>query len=54
MSLPPINLNDLDFNSIKANLRNYLSTKSEFQGFDFNGSALSSLLDVLTYNTYYQ
>lgn len=44
---------DLDFFSIKNNLKNFLKSQSEFTDYDFEGSGLSVLLDVLAYNTYY-
>lgn len=48
-----IRVSDLDFDSIKANLINYLRGQSEFSDYDFEGSGLSVLLDVLAYNTHY-
>lgn len=53
MANPKINIASLDFDSIKTSLKDYLSTKSEFAGYDFNGSAFNSLLDVFAYNTLY-
>lgn len=44
---------ELDFDSIKTNLKNYLRSQSEFQDFDFEGSGMSVLLDLLAYNTHY-
>jgi hypothetical protein len=46
-------LNQLDFDNIKNSLRDYLRANSDFTDYDFEGSALSNLLDVLAYNTYY-
>lgn len=43
---------DLDFNDIKTSLKNYLKGKPEFQDFDFEGSTINTLMDVLAYNTY--
>lgn len=43
----------LDFDSIKQNLKTYLQGQSEFSDYDFDGSGLSILLDVLAYNTHY-
>ena len=43
----------LDFDVIRANLRNYIASKNEFFDYDFNDSALGTLLDLLAYNTYY-
>lgn len=48
-----INVAELDFDAIKKNLKEYLKGQSEFQDYDFEGSALSVLLDVLSYNTHY-
>ncbi len=48
-----LRISDLDFNSIKNNLKNYLRSQSEFQDFDFEGSGMSVLLDILAYNTHY-
>tara|TARA_Y100000593_G_scaffold93520_1_gene188660 strand:+ start:15907 stop:17871 length:1965 start_codon:yes stop_codon:yes gene_type:complete len=48
-----IKVTDLDFDTIKNNLREYLSGKAVFTDYDFEGSALSVLLDVLAYNTHY-
>ena len=43
----------LDFDTIKNNLKNFLRSQKEFQDYDFDGSGLSILLDVLAYNTHY-
>ena len=48
-----LNVTELDFDQIKQNLKNYLKTQTEFSGYDFEGSGLSTLLDVLAYNTHY-
>jgi len=48
-----LRVTDLNFRDIKQNLTTYLKGKSEFADFDFNGSTLSTILDVLSYNTYY-
>jgi len=48
-----LNVTELDFDQIKQNLKNYLKTQSEFNDYDFDGSGLSVLLDVLAYNTHY-
>lgn len=42
----------LDFDTIRANLRTYIASKPEFTDYDFNDSALGTLLDLLAYNTY--
>lgn len=44
---------ELDFDTIKTNLRSFLKSQSEFSDYDFEGSGLSVLLDVLAYNTNY-
>ncbi len=44
---------ELDFDTIKANLKEYLRGKPEFTDFDFEGSAMTVLLDTLAYNTHY-
>ena len=48
-----INLTELDFDGIKSNLKTFLSGQTEFQDYDFEGSGLSVLLDLLAYNTHY-
>jgi len=48
-----LQITDLDFDTIKTNLKTFLSQQSEFQDYDFEGSGLSILLDVLAYNTHY-
>ena len=47
-----INFTSLDFEQIKNLLKEYLKAKSDFTDFDFEGSNLSTMLDVLSYNTY--
>jgi len=44
---------NLEFDTIKSNLRTYLSSQALFNDHDFEGSNMNVLLDVLTYNTYY-
>jgi hypothetical protein len=51
--MPYTQLANLDFTEIKTALKDYLRGQSEFTDYDFEGSALSNLLDVLAYNTYY-
>jgi hypothetical protein len=46
-------VSELDFDRIKANLKTFLQGQSEFSDYDFEGSALSVLLDLLAYNTHY-
>lgn len=45
-------LTQLDFNEYKMALKTYLTEQDEFKDYDFDGSNLSVLLDVLAYNTY--
>jgi hypothetical protein len=48
-----INISDLDFDLIKTNLKEFLKTQDQFTDYDFEGSGLNVLLDVLAYNTHY-
>mgnify|MGYP003646158740 FL=1 len=48
-----LNITETDFADIRTNLENYLSTQSQFQDYDYEGSAMATLLDVLSYNTHY-
>ena len=48
-----LKITELDFPDIKKNLKNYLKQQTEFSDYDFEGSGLSVLLDVLAYNTHY-
>ena len=48
-----LRVSELDFNSIRNNLKTYLNSQSEFSDYNFEGSGLSVLLDILAYNTYY-
>ena len=48
-----INVSDLDFDLIKSNLKEFLKSQNEFTDYDFEGSGLNVLLDVLAYNTHY-
>jgi len=48
-----LNVTELDFDQIKDNLKNYLKQQTEFNDYNFEGSSLSTLLDVLAYNTHY-
>tara|TARA_A200000113_G_scaffold77591_1_gene68436 strand:- start:2945 stop:4978 length:2034 start_codon:yes stop_codon:yes gene_type:complete len=51
--MQPNNLTALDFEDVKASIKSYLRTRSEFTDYDFDGSALSYMVDALAYNTYY-
>jgi hypothetical protein len=48
-----LRVTELDFDAIKNNLKNFLRQQSEFSDYDFDGSGLSVLLDILAYNTHY-
>ena len=50
--MPLVNFTNLDFNQIKTTLKDYLKANSNFTDYDFEGSNLSTILDVLAYNTY--
>ena len=45
---------ELDFDTIKGNLRDYLRSQNQFTDYDFEGSGLNILLDVLAYNTHFR
>jgi hypothetical protein len=47
-----INLINLDFDTLKNNFKTYLKSQDKFKDYDFDGSNMSVLLDVMTYNTY--
>ena len=49
-----LKVTELDFDDIKSNLKAYLKQQTEFNDYDFDGSGMSVLLDVLAYNTHYQ
>lgn len=53
MASKKINYTELDFDGIKYNLKQFLSGQATFKDYDFDGSGLSVLLDVLSYNTMY-
>ena len=48
-----LELSEVDFEDIRTNLKSYLSTQDQFQDYDFEGSAMATMLDVLAYNTHY-
>jgi hypothetical protein len=48
-----VQVNNLDFNEIRTALVEYLRADSDFTDYDFEGSTLSVLIDLLAYNTYY-
>ena len=48
-----LTITDLEFDQIKTNLKAYLSAQTTFQDYDFEGSGMSVLIDILAYNTHY-
>jgi hypothetical protein len=48
-----LNVSELDFDQIKLNLKEFLQSQDKLQDYDFEGSALSTLIDVLSYVTHY-
>ena len=48
-----LNVTELDFDDIKGNLKTFMRNQSEFTDYDFEGSGINALLDVLAYNTHY-
>jgi len=48
-----IQMTELDFNAIKNNLKTYLQSQDTLKDYNYDGSALSVLLDILAYNTQY-
>ena len=53
MASNKLEVSDFDFDSIKANLKTFLQSQTEFQDYNFEGSGFSILLDILAYNTHY-
>lgn len=52
MSNSQLNISELDFEAIKSSLKTFLKSQTRFQDYDFDGSNMSVLLDILAYNTY--
>ena len=50
--MPTTKFTNLDFDQIKTSIKSYLRANSDFDGFDFDGSNFSVLIDTLAYNTY--
>ena len=48
-----LKITDLEFDTIKDNLKSFLKSQSKFQDYDFEGSGMSVLVDLLAYNTHY-
>lgn len=47
-----VNFSNIDFDQIKISIKDYLRSNSNFTDYDFEGSTLSTIIDVLAYNTY--
>ena len=48
-----LSISQLDFDGIKVNLKRFLSNQSQFKDYDFEGSGMAVLMDLLAYNTHY-
>ena len=48
-----LRVTEFDFDDVKSNLKTFLKNQTEFTDYDFEGSGMSALLDVLAYNTHY-
>ena len=48
-----LEVTDVDFEDIRSNLKTYLGSQTQFQDYDFEGSNMAVLLDILAYNTHY-
>ena len=48
-----LSVTGLDFTTIRANLQSFIAAKPDFADFNFDDSAIGTLLDLLAYNTYY-
>jgi len=53
MAIKRIDISELDFDDIKTNLKTFLSQQDKFTDYNFEGSGMSILLDLLAYNTHY-
>lgn len=51
--MKPTNLTNIDFDEIRESIKSYMRTRPEFSDYDFTGSTLSYLVDILAYNSYY-
>jgi hypothetical protein len=53
MANNPVNIGSIDFNDIKTSLTNYLKTQDNIKDFNFQGSIIQTIINLLSYNTYY-
>mgnify|MGYP000306363073 FL=1 len=51
MELPVVS--SLEFEEVRDSIKNFIKNKTDFQDYDFEGSNLSMLVDILSYNTLY-
>ncbi len=49
-----INVTEPDFNAIRSSIKEFLSSQTEFRDYDFEGSGMAQLIDILAYNTCYK
>ena len=49
-----IEITDLDFDAVKNNFKTFLSQQTQFSDYNFEGSGMAVLMDLLAYNTHYQ
>ena len=47
-----LNISELDFEAVKTQFKTYLQSQTQFKDYNFEGSNMSVMLDVLAYNTY--
>jgi hypothetical protein len=50
---PKLKVTELDFDNIKENLKTFMKNQNEFTDYNFDGSGLSHIIDLLAYNTHY-
>ena len=53
MATSKLKISEFDFTNVKTNLKQFLSNNDEFKDYDFEGSGMAVLLDLLAYNTHY-
>ncbi len=53
MASNKLTITDLEFDDIKSNLKTYLKAQNQFSDYDFDGSGMDVLIDILAYNTHY-
>ena len=53
MAQHKLDISELDFENIKGSLKRFLANQNEFKDYDFEGSSMAILLDLLAYNTHY-